>query len=238
MEKNNVSDVIANQSSGGLQEVQQRQRPVLPNRKVNNYPRPLPRPPVSHPLQPQTTTHMAFQNDQVGPNFNPTSASQVGFNNLNRFQPTHNLPSNMPHPQLSKIEKYAMENPTFEVSDESDGSQTFNELPADSSSDKVNPNVPSQTYATDDKKSARTNLGNTSLVMAILSEMWVLNIIFVLGGTYCWNFLLPPVWTNYTDLEFWNNSCWWKIRISFINSSLAFTFAIYFNLFFRAVLAV
>jgi hypothetical protein len=33
--------------------------------------------------------------------------------------------------------------------------------------------------------------GNTKVVMAILSEMWLVNLIAILGGTYCMTFLIP-----------------------------------------------
>jgi len=57
----------------------------------------------------------------------------------------------------------------------------------------------------------RTNLGNTSFVMSILSELWILNLCVITGAIYSLNFLLPITWTNYTDSEIWNVSCWWKL---------------------------
>ena len=75
----------------------------------------------------------------------------------------------------------------------------------------VNPNVPDRSYALLDDKGIRTNSGNTSFVMAILSEMWILNLIVLCGGTYAMTFLLPISYTGYVDDELWNFSCWWKI---------------------------
>lgn len=47
--------------------------------------------------------------------------------------------------------------------------------------------------------------------MTLLSEMWLLNLVVLAGGTYCMTFLLPVSWSNYSDTELWNVSCWWKL---------------------------
>jgi hypothetical protein len=74
-----------------------------------------------------------------------------------------------------------------------------------------NPNVPARSYALLDDKGERTNTGNTSFVMGLLSEMWLLNLICLAGGTYCMTFLTPKSFSNYTDSELWNPSCYWKL---------------------------
>lgn len=142
--------------------------------------------------------------------------------------------------------------------DNSESSGTMNEdgpeTRAGPAGPKVNPNVPARSYALIEDKGVRTNLGNTSIVMAILSEMWILNLICLTGGTYAFTFLLPTAYTNYTDAQLWNVSCWWKLGKCtcvaftshiFINqlehlltNSLDFTSAVYFDLFLGACHAI
>ena len=46
-------------------------------------------------------------------------------------------------------------------------------------SPSANPNVPARSYAKlGEDKGVRTNLGNTAFVMGLLSEMWLLNLVF------------------------------------------------------------
>ncbi|KAI8908361.1 glycosyl transferase family group 2-domain-containing protein [Gorgonomyces haynaldii] len=71
------------------------------------------------------------------------------------------------------------------------------------------PNVPAQSYALMEDKGERTNLGNTKVVMALLSEMWIINLIVICGGTYCMTFLAD--FQGYVDDELWNITCWWKL---------------------------
>ena len=73
-----------------------------------------------------------------------------------------------------------------------------------------NPNVPVKSYALLDESKERTNLGNTSVVMALLSEMWLINIILICGTIYCLVFRADG-WQNYTDKELWNYGCYWKL---------------------------
>ncbi|KAJ3208505.1 hypothetical protein HDU67_006697 [Dinochytrium kinnereticum] len=76
-----------------------------------------------------------------------------------------------------------------------------------------NPNVPSMSYALVDdpaKPQVRTNLGNTKAVMLLLSEMWIFNLIFLLGGTFLMTFYLGQL-QGYTDVQLWNIACYWKI---------------------------
>eukprot|EP00842_Homolaphlyctis_polyrhiza_P006716 jgi/Hompol1/7045/HPOL_001643-RA len=54
----------------------------------------------------------------------------------------------------------------------------------------------------------RTNTGNTKVVMAILSEMWIVHIIVILGGTFGMTFYTPQY---YLDDELWNYGCFWKL---------------------------
>ncbi|KAI8803936.1 glycosyl transferase family group 2-domain-containing protein [Cladochytrium replicatum] len=76
---------------------------------------------------------------------------------------------------------------------------------------KKNPNVPNRSYALDgedDKK--RTNLGNTGLLMALLSEMWIVHIAIIMGGTIGMSFFFPQ-YNRYSDDELWNITCYWKL---------------------------
>ncbi|KAJ3062540.1 hypothetical protein HK102_008732 [Quaeritorhiza haematococci] len=59
-----------------------------------------------------------------------------------------------------------------------------------------------------DKKRKRTNTGNTKIVMALLSEMWIVHILVILGGTFFMTFYAPQ---DYTDTELWNAGCYWKL---------------------------
>lgn len=65
---------------------------------------------------------------------------------------------------------------------------------------------PSKTVVEDN--GARTNLGNTSFLMAVLSEFWLFNIFFILGGTFMMTFYVPQF---YVDNELWNVTCYWKL---------------------------
>lgn len=60
----------------------------------------------------------------------------------------------------------------------------------------------------DDSNSVRTNTGNTRVLMAMLSEMWIVNAIVILGCTYVLNFVIPQ---GYSDTVMWNSSCYWKL---------------------------
>ena len=74
--------------------------------------------------------------------------------------------------------------------------------------DKKNPNVPVSSYALMEDKGVRTNIGNTKFVMGLLSEFWLFNIFFILGGTFLMTFYLPQF---YIDDELWNVGCYWKL---------------------------
>ncbi|KAJ3029942.1 UNVERIFIED_CONTAM: hypothetical protein HDU68_010628 [Siphonaria sp. JEL0065] len=56
----------------------------------------------------------------------------------------------------------------------------------------------------------RTNTGNTKAVMALLSEMWIFNMIFLMGAIYFMTFYLGKL-QSYDDYELWNVGCYWKI---------------------------
>ncbi|ORY35995.1 hypothetical protein BCR33DRAFT_702019 [Rhizoclosmatium globosum] len=56
----------------------------------------------------------------------------------------------------------------------------------------------------------RTNIGNTKAVMALLSEMWIINLIFLMGAIYMMTFYLGKL-QSYDDYELWNIACYWKI---------------------------
>lgn len=71
-----------------------------------------------------------------------------------------------------------------------------------------NPNVPSKSYALLTESKQKTNVGHTKIVMAFLSEMWIVSLFFILGLTYFMTFKLP---FGYTDHELWNFTCYWKL---------------------------
>ncbi|KAJ3185471.1 hypothetical protein HDU87_000092 [Geranomyces variabilis] len=73
----------------------------------------------------------------------------------------------------------------------------------------ANPNVPGMSYALLEESAERTNKGNTKLVMAFLSEAWILHMVVILGVNYLFTFY---VWDfSYTDTELWNVTCYWKL---------------------------
>ncbi|KAJ3248649.1 hypothetical protein HDU78_010880 [Chytriomyces hyalinus] len=63
-----------------------------------------------------------------------------------------------------------------------------------------------------DAEGPRTNLGNTSVVMAVLSEAWLFNMAVILGGTYLKAFRFGDI-QGYQDYELWNVACWWKLGL-------------------------
>ncbi|TPX73869.1 hypothetical protein CcCBS67573_g04863 [Chytriomyces confervae] len=67
-------------------------------------------------------------------------------------------------------------------------------------------------YALNDHSSERTNLGNTGIVMALLSELWIVNLFFILGGTWIKAFYLGKL-QEYDDYNLWNTSCYWKMGL-------------------------
>ncbi|KAJ3143224.1 hypothetical protein HK100_000023 [Physocladia obscura] len=72
------------------------------------------------------------------------------------------------------------------------------------------PSTTTHSYAND--SGARTNLGNTRVVMALLSELWIVNLAFILGGTYLKSFFLGNL-QQYEDYYLWNSSCYWKLGL-------------------------
>ncbi|ORY24441.1 hypothetical protein BCR33DRAFT_860310 [Rhizoclosmatium globosum] len=46
--------------------------------------------------------------------------------------------------------------------------------------------------------------------MALLSEMWIINLIFLMGAIYMMTFYLGKL-QSYDDYELWNVACYWKI---------------------------
>lgn len=56
---------------------------------------------------------------------------------------------------------------------------------------RKHPNIPLKSFASTDDKGVRTNLGNTKLIMALLSEMWIVNLIFIMGCTFIGVFYIP-----------------------------------------------
>ncbi|RKO97010.1 hypothetical protein CXG81DRAFT_11644 [Caulochytrium protostelioides] len=77
--------------------------------------------------------------------------------------------------------------------------------------EKVQPHVPVRSWAEDPNPydtGVKTNVGKTNLLMALLSELWMFNLVIILGGVYIMSFVLPQ---GYTDTEMWNIGGWWKI---------------------------
>lgn len=90
------------------------------------------------------------------------------------------------------------------------------------------PNVPGKSYALitseEDKNRPKTNTGNTKIVMALLSEMWIIHLIIILGGVYLMTFVVPQ---GYTDAEIWNSTAWYKLGWML---PLPYTFVCFFGL--------
>jgi hypothetical protein len=160
------------------------------------YQRPMQQQGMQQRRPPQQPRGYQRQNPQMQMQFNPNQNNQS-------YYPQR------PNPQLFK--KPAQ--PAWDDGSNSESSGTANE---DSHRTRAgpagpNPNVPAKSYALVEDKGERTNLGNTAFVMSLLSEMWILNLVILAGATYAMNFVLPAQWTNYTDTELWNISCFWKL---------------------------
>ncbi|KAI8908504.1 glycosyltransferase like family 2-domain-containing protein [Gorgonomyces haynaldii] len=82
----------------------------------------------------------------------------------------------------------------------------FEDTPETRAGPAASQSLPRASKAADDQP--RTNLGNTKVVMALLSEMWLFSLVFILGGTYAMTFHVPQF---YIDDEVWNETCWWKL---------------------------
>ncbi|KAI9193277.1 glycosyl transferase family group 2-domain-containing protein [Polychytrium aggregatum] len=80
-------------------------------------------------------------------------------------------------------------------------------------SDHAHPNVPSQSYASMDDQGVRTNLGHTNLIMAILSELWLVSTIVIVGATYLLTFYNWLPGSVPDDYQLWNTSCYWKLGL-------------------------
>ena len=70
--------------------------------------------------------------------------------------------------------------------------------------------IPGKSYALTEDKGVRTKKGNTVFIMGLMSEMWLFNMFFILGGTFIMTFYIPQF---YVDDVLWNKGCWWKICI-------------------------
>jgi hypothetical protein len=95
-----------------------------------------------------------------------------------------------PHHQYQNPTNDARRSPTNQVpvrpawdDEASESSGTYNDDTPEGRAGPAGPrkaanfNVPARSYALNDDKGIRTNLGNTSFVMALLSEMWLLNLV-------------------------------------------------------------
>lgn len=93
---------------------------------------------------------------------------------------------------------------------------------------KQHPNIPPMSYALvetpEDKNRKKTNTGNTKIIMALLSEMWIIHIAVILGCTYMMTFVAN---LQYTDEEIWNSGQWYKIAVMF---PLPYVFVCFFGL--------
>ncbi|KAI8616200.1 glycosyl transferase family group 2-domain-containing protein [Chytriomyces sp. MP71] len=72
----------------------------------------------------------------------------------------------------------------------------------------------------------RTNSGNTRVVMALLSELWIFNLLVVFAGTWFKTFWLGQ-YLGVQDYELWNPGCWWKIGLLF---PLPYTIVCFFGI--------
>ncbi|TPX40949.1 hypothetical protein SeMB42_g05812 [Synchytrium endobioticum] len=83
---------------------------------------------------------------------------------------------------------------------------------AEEAKDAKQTNVPLKSFAlVDDPTDRQTGTqwhGNTKVVMGLLAEMWLINMIAILGGTYLMTFHLPQF---YIDGDLWNTGCYWKL---------------------------
>ncbi|KAJ3272850.1 hypothetical protein HDV01_005173 [Terramyces sp. JEL0728] len=84
-------------------------------------------------------------------------------------------------------------------------------IPKPDEDKKIYPNIPPRSYALLYDTGERTNKGNTAFIMAMLSEMWIFNLIVIMGCTYYMTFKMSNTIQGYTDHEYWNISCFWKI---------------------------
>ncbi|RKO89675.1 glycosyl transferase family group 2-domain-containing protein [Blyttiomyces helicus] len=95
---------------------------------------------------------------------------------------------------------------------DSDTGTLADDTPESKAGPAANPHVPGGvSYALLEDSAVRTNLGNTKFIMALLSEMWIFHMCFILGFNYCLTFLMPVAYTGYTDDVMWNWSCYWKM---------------------------
>ncbi|KAJ3211004.1 hypothetical protein HDU83_005379 [Entophlyctis luteolus] len=93
-------------------------------------------------------------------------------------------------------------------------------------SDSARPLRPATSYALMNPSSERTNLGHTKIVMLLLSEMWIVNLAFIIGGTWLKSFYLGDL-QQYDDYNLWGISCYWKLGLLF---PLPYTLICFFGL--------
>ncbi|KAJ3193572.1 hypothetical protein HDU82_002773, partial [Entophlyctis luteolus] len=93
-------------------------------------------------------------------------------------------------------------------------------------SESTRPLRPATSYALMNPSSERTNLGHTKLVMSLLSEMWIVNLAFIIGGTWLKSFYLGDL-QQYDDYNLWGISCYWKLGLLF---PLPYTLICFFGL--------
>ncbi|KAJ3102542.1 hypothetical protein HK100_004345, partial [Physocladia obscura] len=96
-------------------------------------------------------------------------------------------------------------------------------IPSSATDSSSSPNI---SYALENESDVRTNLGHTRLVMALLSEMWIVNLAFILTGTWLKSFYLGNI-QQYDDYYLWNTSCYWKLGLLF---PLPYTLICFFGL--------
>lgn len=61
----------------------------------------------------------------------------------------------------------------------------------------------------EDAHRVKTNTGNTKLVMALLSEMWIVHLSFIMGALYIMTFVVQQ---GYTDSQLWTDNTWYKVN--------------------------
>ena len=200
-------------------------RPVGPVRPMQQFPQQYPNQgyqpnPQGRPMNPQMQqqrrpppqmTQQPPRGYQRPPPMSQMQQYPQQFQNGYRPPQSYGQPYGQRIPPQQMVRKPSQ--PAWDNGSNSESSGTANEDTPQTRAGPAgpNPNVPAKSYALLDDKGERTNLGNTAFVMSLLSEMWILNLVVLAGGTYLMNFGLPIAWTNYTDTELWNISCFWKL---------------------------
>ncbi|KAJ3378378.1 hypothetical protein HDU84_007621 [Entophlyctis sp. JEL0112] len=172
-----------------------------------------------------------FADSEVGsnPNFADFQYStSAGFPATTSAPPPSFLPSTAPqsYPNATAMPKRFMTSP---LKDSSGGSESVDTIiplsnpvfpppstgiaagtPVHSAPSGLASARKAMSYAFGAEKEERTNKGNTKIVMDLLSEMWIFNLLFLMGAIYFMTFYLGKL-QSYDDYYLWNTGCYWKI---------------------------